>query len=502
MNNKVFNRISRLSIALLPLIGSYQALATDLAKPQTPELTPCYAKGMSDRLLCGSIMRPISENPQDGEFALHFTIIPAIKNAHPDEMVLAFAGGPGQSATEIAGAFNKALHIARQKRAILLVDQRGTGKSKLLQCDTPSLSELMAYADDPETLLADVEQESKACLAQLQVDLSHFTTPVAAADFEAVREYLAVKGLHLYGGSYGTRIAQEYARQYPAHVKTMTLDGVVPMQQSLLAIGTAVEEALAAVFRDCEQDSACHASYPTLQADYQQLMAKLAQETVTTQVLHPRTGEQEQFVVSANKLYSALRMALYSKASRALIPLTIYQANKGNYSPLLGLMSGNDVAEGIAMGMHNSIVCGEDWPLYQQNQAAYQETVSTPLGGQMMRTLSVGCEILQVKPVDKAFYQPLSTDIPTLLLSGGLDPATPPSWAELAMVKMTNAKHFVAQGATHIVAMQSCADKLVGEFIDSASTEKIDASCLDKQTHQQFFLNIQSVEALPSVIKE
>ena len=74
-------------------------------------------------ILCGSIKQPVSDNPADGEIDIHFAIIPAIKPSKPDEAVLGFAGGPGQSATELAASFDRDLRFARESRDILLVDQ-------------------------------------------------------------------------------------------------------------------------------------------------------------------------------------------------------------------------------------------------------------------------------------------------------------------------------------------------------------------------------------------
>ncbi|CCQ12232.1 FIG032621: Hydrolase, alpha/beta hydrolase fold family [Pseudoalteromonas luteoviolacea B = ATCC 29581] len=484
-----------LVIGISALTMPLKADATDVMA----SLSPCYAKGLKDKLLCGSIKRPISSNEADGQFDLHFTIIPAIKNAFPDEAVIAFAGGPGQSATEIAASFEHSLNVVRQHRAIVLVDQRGTGKSKLLQCDNPSFVEGLAAVDNGPEALEDVKTHTQVCKEKLNVDLSHFTTRMAAPDFEAVREYLGYKKVHLYGGSYGTRIAQEYARQFGQHVLTMTLDGVVPMQQSLVAIGKAIEDSLHALFADCEAQVSCAQTYPNLGEEFSALMQQLSQTPVRTTLKHPRTYEDVELYLTDVKFYSTIRMSLYSNSQRALVPLVIRETKKGNYAPFMGLMSSTDLASALAMGMHNAIVCGEDWPI--QNDLP-NEVVATPISELMAAGLNVICPILNVAPAERDFYLPLNTEIPTLLLSGGLDPATPPSWAELAMVKMKNATHWVAPTATHIVAAQTCADRLVADFIQQGNTQSIDPACLRKDTKSQFFINLHSVEAETASSKE
>lgn len=495
---------NRLTTGLIVALGvaSLTGLGHVQASEQTNEqasLATCYAKGLKDKLQCGHIMRPISDNPADGEFELHFTVIPAIKNAYPDEAILAFAGGPGQSATEIAASFERSLSVARQHRAIILVDQRGTGKSKKLECGSDDFASALKIDDLSSAAIEKMVSETKICNAESGVDFTYFNTVAAAPDFEAVRQHLGIKKLHLYGGSYGTRIAQEYARQFPSNVASMTLDGVVPMQQSLVAIGKAIDDSLHALFNDCNESEPCRASYPTLAQDFDELMVKLETKPVALTVKHPRTAADIELFLTPTKFFSAIRMALYSNATRALVPLVITQTKLGNYQPLLGLMSTTDLSGEMAIGMHNAVVCAEDWPIQDKLDVQVKSTFA---GQQMAQAFDTLCPIYNVRPVNSDFYKPLNTAIPTLLLSGGLDPATPASWAELAKVEMKNALHLVAPTATHIVAGQTCADRIVADFISTKSFETLDTECLNKNTRSQFFLNLQSVEATPTASKE
>ena len=121
---------------------------------------------------------------------------------HRQEAVLAFAGGPGQSAFDAAATFAHILRYARESRDILLVDQRGTGKSGLLQCDGLDLTSQFALDENNLDIADMTRRETKLCQDKLQVDLSHYTTVAAAADFEALRLALGYQQLHLYGGSY------------------------------------------------------------------------------------------------------------------------------------------------------------------------------------------------------------------------------------------------------------------------------------------------------------
>ena len=492
MSRSNMTKIGLFKLAALPLMmGLSSSAIAEQDNKVKPELTPCYAKGLDDRLLCGSIKQPVSDNPADGEIDIHFAIIPAIKPSKPDEAVLGFAGGPGQSATELAVIFDRNLRYARESRDILLVDQRGTGKSNKLQCDGADLISQFELNDLTGDMDAFAKEDTEKCKEKLNTDLTHYSTVAAAKDFEAVKEALGYKGLHLYGVSYGTRIAQEYTRQFPSSVLTSTLDGVVPMQQSLTAIGKAIDDSMNALLDRCEADANCSKNYPNLKANFYKLLEQLDEQAIETTVRHPRTHKKINLVLTKMKVFSTVRMALYSHTTRALVPLAISEALNGDYSPIVGLLSSTDMMDSMAMGMHSAIVCSEDWPsLTDSSRADHGQAY---MGRMMIEGFDIACPIWDAKPVDKSFYEPVKTNIPTLLLSGGLDPATPASWAEMAMVEMSNAKHLVAESATHGVVSQTCAASIVGKFIDSNGTEELDATCLEKDNRKQFFMNLNGV---------
>lgn len=466
------------------------APSSTLLSPSAPAST-CYVEGVSDRLQCGFVAVPENPNQPDGkQISVHYVVLPAVKNDNHEEALLAIAGGPGQSAIDNAASFNAMLNKVRQQRDILLIDQRGTGRSNLLNCDVGEQS-LLAINDDNIDSLA----EAQKCRDQLAgSDVTQYGSLNAVKDFEAVRAHLGYKKLHLYGISYGTRMAQLYMRLYPEHLATVTLDGIVPMQQGVLEIGAAIERGFDLLFKDCQQTAACHAQFPELKAEFDQVVAKLTEGPITEQVHDPVTGEKTLLTMTRAKFYGAIRMALYQTNVRALIPHGIHQAAKGNYQPLLGLYALTTDGAGMAMGMHASVVCGED--IHRITPAMREQAKTSYVGKTMLESLEASCSVWKVPPVDASFSEPIKSDIPTLLLSGEIDPATPPSWGELAMEKLSNAKHFIAPYATHGVAYQSCANHLVAELVRTGSVKDLDGECLKKDVRRSFYLNASSVEPL------
>lgn len=482
---------------LMPVSASAQQPKLITAQQAKPTLTPCYAKNVTDRMLCGSIRRPLhaAAPTQDASIDIHFAVLPAINPLHPQEAVLGFAGGPGQAAFDAAATFAHGLRYARESRDILLIDQRGTGKSGLLQCDGLDLTRQFALDENSLDMAAMTRQDTKLCQDKLQVDLSHYTTVAAAADFEAVRLALGYKKLHLYGGSYGTRMAQEYMRQYPDAVLTATLDGVVPFNQSFGAMGAASDASLEAVYAYCDTSPECQQQFPGARTQLQQLQQTLTERTISTTVRHPRTFELIELKLTRAKLQQALRFALYSNRYRALIPMVVEQASSGDYSALVGLMLAQDFASDLSIGVNFAVVCGEDRPFWTaQSQAEFSQSY---LGQSWLQGAETSCDVWQVKPVAADYTAPLQTDTPVLLLSGGLDPVTPPSWAELAMEKMRNARHLIAPHATHIVASQTCAPKLISQFINQRSASALDDNCLKQELRHPFLTNANGT-AMPT----
>ncbi|MGI2133283.1 alpha/beta hydrolase [Shewanella baltica] len=471
-------------------VKSQQTQAVDIARNMANNTDTCYVEGVSDRLNCGFVTVPENPNKPDGkQIQVHYVVLPAVKNVNHEEALLAIAGGPGQSAIDNAAGFDAMLSKVRQQRDILLIDQRGTGRSNLLTCDEGAQSPLSFDDDNADTLA-----ETQKCLAKIDADVTQYGSLNAIKDFEAVRQHLGYKKLHIYGISYGTRMAQLYMRLYPAHLATVTLDGIVPMQQSVLEIGASIDRGFDLLFKDCQETAACHAQFPELKAEFDQVAASLAKAPVMENVYDPVTGEKTMLTMTRGKFYGSIRMALYQANVRALVPHAIHQAAKHNFQPILGLYSLTIDNAGMAMGMHASVVCGED--MHRITPAMREQAQHSFMGKTMLEGLEATCEVWKVPAVDDSFSEPISSDIPTLLLSGEIDPATPPSWGELAMEKLTNAKHFVAPYATHGVAYQSCANNLIADLVRSGSVKDLDGECLKKDVRRSFYLNASSVEPL------
>ncbi|WP_428848313.1 alpha/beta hydrolase [Shewanella olleyana] len=486
--------ISAIQVGLLSVL-SFSAMADDTEINSAP-LSSCYVDGLSEQVQCGSLL--VAENPAkpDGKkIAVHYAVLPAIKPSFKTQAMLAIAGGPGQSAIENAAGFDRVLAKVRQDRDILLIDQRGTGQSNILACEDDNMSVLSFNDDD-----MDYVKDTQACLDKIDADVTQYGSLTALTDFEAIRQHLGYEKLHLYGVSYGTRMAQLYMREYPQALATVTLDGVVPMQQSVIAIGKAIDRGYALLFKDCQQNSLCGEQFPTLEQDFTTVDNALAEAPIEAQVRDPQTNEVASFLLTRGKFNGAIRMALYMPNIRSLLPHAIHQASQGNYQPVLGIYALTSDSTGIAMGMHASVVCAED--IHRVTDAIREQAKDSYMGRTMIEGLEATCSVWNMPQVDSSFSDAIESDIPTLLLSGELDPATPPSWGDMATEKLTNAKHFTSAFATHGVAYQSCGNDLIADLVKTGSLDNVDGECLEKDVRRSFYLNANTVEVIQASAEE
>ena len=272
--------------------------------------------------------------PNGTRIDVHYVVVPALARRKRPDPVFFLAGGPGQSAIDVAPMVLRLFERLNNRRDLVFVDQRGTGRSAPLKCEDQRHRPLSEQLD------AGMRDRFLArCLARLKKlpygDLRHFTTVVAMQDLDAVRQALGAASIKLIGGSYGTRAALEYMRQFPHAVRRSVLDGVAPPDMVLPAsFSTDGQTAFDALLAACDQEAVCHASHPGLRADWTQLLAALPQSMLVT---HPLTGQREQLTITREMVLSLVRGSLYSPVAASALPFAIGEAARGGLNALLGL---------------------------------------------------------------------------------------------------------------------------------------------------------------------
>src|SRR5690554_4120251 len=175
---------SAASLLLLGLVANSAAFAQEPAATATQsKLESCYLKGISEQVKCGQLAVPENyELPNGRQISINYAVLPAVSESKKNDPLLILAGGPGQAATELAAMINRMFSDIRRQRDILLIDQRGTGKSNPLSCAIDHVDELVKTDDDMH-----LDQMAADCLAQYpDTDLTQYHSVNAIRDFEAV----------------------------------------------------------------------------------------------------------------------------------------------------------------------------------------------------------------------------------------------------------------------------------------------------------------------------
>jgi pimeloyl-ACP methyl ester carboxylesterase len=402
-------------------------------------------------------------------------VLPALARQKHSDPVFFFAGGPGQSAIDLAGSIQHMVGRLGSRRDIVLVDQRGTGRSAPLACDSPGPDEALAQAFDRSRLVAALDRCRERLEKRPYGDLRQFTTTIAMADVDAVRAALGADRIDLIGVSYGTRAALEYLRLYPGHVRRAVLDAVAPPDMVLPAsMGTDAAASLDAMFRDCAATPACNQAHPGLAASWSTLLASLPR-TVTA--ADPSDGTPRTFTLTRDAVWGLVRPGLYVPAFGAVLPHAIEEAAAGRFGPLLAVGAAMGGSGGLELfeGMHFSVVCAEDAPRLPPASA------TAPDDGNVGLYRAV-CSRWPRGAVPDAFYTMPPSPAPVLLLSGAVDPVTPPRHAErVARALGPKARSVVIPQAGHGALGLSCVRDAAVRFIEATADDdalKVDLGCV------------------------
>lgn len=474
-----------LAIATLVLADGNAAVP----QPPTLQLSECITeKLMTAGARCGWLR--VAENPADASgraIELRVTVIPSLRiKPQPDPLVI-LAGGPGQSAHDVYAQAALAFSGIRRDRDILLIDQRGTGRSNRLGCEFDDGSGI--ESTDPQQLRV----LGQRCLAALHGDPRFYTTSVAVRDLEAVRAALGYEQFSFYAGSYGTRVAQHYLRRYPSRTRAMILDGVVPVDLALGPdIAPRAQQALDALFDRCSADPACDSAFPRIRTQFATLSTSIGREPLQVRVSDPVTARLRDATFGQQQLNAAVRLLTYSDETASLLPLLINEAQSGaEPQPLIAqyLMIRRMTDQLFAYGMHFAVVCSEDAPRWTGQDVPAQTLAATYMGTGFMEGMKAVCDGWPRGLVDEDFNAPLQSDVPVLLLSGGNDPVTPAIYGERTLASFRNGRHLVLRGQGHGQLTTSCVPRLAAQFIASGSAAALDTKCLDEVSPAPFMLS-------------
>ena len=458
--------LAALAFAVIAPMRSAMGQRSGTAERLTGKVVSCRVDGADEPLLCGR--REVFEDraARAGRtISLNIVVLPATTDSVLDDPLVYFAGGGVVPATRFARYFSREFRALRRHRDIVLVDQRGTGGSNALSCDRSALDTATSLPPDQRFL-----KYVAACRASLadRADVRLYTTSTAMDDLEDVRAWLGYPVLNLYGSSYGTSAAAVYLRRYPSHVRTVVMHGVVPLDVPMqLDLPRSAQEALDRVLRLCEQDDSCRRRYPTVRADLGALLARFDSLSHTGT---PNAGQPFRELLSA---------ALSGASPIRTIPLLIRDAWRGgSLADLLPVMPAP-----APLGVRLAILCSEGLAQLDTTSIA-QKTAATFLGAFPVRFQLRWCDGWPVAPLPPGFRAPVRSHVPALLLTGELDPITPPAYAERVAASLTRSTVLTLPYRSHNDT-DACVVQLIESFVVSGGSSP-DTGCLARTPPLRF----------------
>jgi len=459
-------------LAIVLVAQAHAASGTTDFGASSPSLSACRLPGVSTPARCGHFDVP--ENPARPEgrhLSIAVAVLPARSTpARRDPMVF-LSGGPGESAIDSASDVGADLASMFADRDIVLIDQRGTGRSSPLACDLDAGNHAVAAV---EQFLPPASIERCRKTLQARADLTQYSFLRFADDIEHVRRALGYDPVNLYALSYGTRAAQVYLRAYPDSVRTAYLGSVVPIDIPMpLPFARVAQDTLEATISACERDAICAAAFPALRQETKEVFARLAAGKVEVSV----PGTQVHARLSAGRVAERLRTMMYKPAGAADVPWTIHRAFLGDWQPLVGgiLEGARGFSAEFSTGVFFSITCAEDVRFIREADIA-PAVSGTYLGDFRVREQQAACADWPKADLPAGYREPVRSSVPTLFVSGDLDPATPNAFADHVAAGFTRHADLLLRGQGHS-GWSDCAARVYQAFVRSGSVEGLDTTC-------------------------
>lgn len=484
--------ISRVTIALCAVVLSACSGSATNKSSATIVLADCRVENFDGIAQCATVSVPDDHSLPNGKRVdIFLAVLPSLARRPEADPLFLFAGGPGQAASD-QGRIGMALNDIRKSRQIVLVDQRGTGKSKTLTCDGSETDKNKdALSESLNADLAKLERDWAKCVATMKGNPATHRTDDYIDDLELVRKGLGYEKINVWGGSYGSRVALRYLKRFPMSIRTAMLDGVAPTSLRLPDDAMTTSEALLkAAIVACAESKACAKAYPNLYGTLDALIAKLRATPQAVTFMHPITGQPLSGVVTDRAVISFLWPLLYQPEAARLIPELINSAAAGNFAPMAATMTASSISETeMAVVQRFAVMCAED--MLGRTAPAMERFKS-------LSDVFYGfCKSLSHGKVEPEFFEPTTSDIPTLLFSGTLDPVTPPSQGTLAAKTLTQSKHVIARGAGHIVLQQACARRLMSKFVTAGNIAGAIDTCEPELNRPRPLFYVNALEAQP-----
>ncbi len=475
------SRTQLLLIALFLLVfyACTESSAKELIPVNTKVLDCSFLGRLSDNsaVQCGYIDVPENHNEPNGhQIKITYAILKKKEATAQTYPIIYFMGGPGGKGLSQVNAFLN--HPFRQKRDIILLDERGIGFSSGLPDIGPRLYSILAgnyelteekklFKEAIESFLSENENQD--------FNLANYNVYQNAHDIGQLMDKLGYEKYNLYGASYGTTLSRVIMKYHPEKVRSVILNAPNPPNcQFYLNIHEMLEQAMDGIFKACKEDEDCHLHYPDLEQEFRSGIENIKSTPLEIEI----AGDP--FVLNAQDALLILRQCLYQSNALSTVPRFIRAMNNRDKTTLGRLaLPTKSVLEVINMSMHFSSITYDD--VTKETKILFEQSVKNS------RLVEPGLGfIVSVVPMlenwhlgraskeEKRFPK---SDIPALILATTFDPATPAYKGKEMAQNLSNAYFFPVEGFGHGV-LSRCSIRVMESFLDQPEKSP-DANCLN-----------------------
>jgi len=476
---KASGRAATLALAaaafLLPAAVKAQAPAKQTGPLTQTECEPLLGY-THDRVTCGYLS--VEETPGGRDLSLAVAVVRARDGKGTDEPVVFIHGGPGGQA--IGGAAYYARHPINRTRDVVLFDQRMSGRSLPEECteDAARFLDIIAAdlsAKQAVAATAELELSCRDRMVNANADLNGYGTRATVGDLEVLRQALGIRSWNVFGVSYGTTVALDYARSYPDSIRALVLDSVYP--PSFAPGGDAATRsfarALEQLYEDCRQDDACRDAFPGLETSFLATLIALEREPLAVPARDRTLIPSGTFFLNAQDLTSIVHQMMYQRDTISLVPKVIDLAARQNGAALSGMI---DVLAPLAlridMAARNAVECRERW-LMPGRDLQDMNRLERFLRGSLtiFDTEDILCAEWAPTFEDASFNEPVSSPLPAIFYAGANDPITPPSNTLASFRRFPAGQYVHVRHTGHGVdRSHDCVRELTASFLDGPET--------------------------------
>ncbi len=475
-------RLLSIGLLLLAIAAAAQGDVPRYKSSECPFFIQRLAEDSRANMDCGYLIVPEDRHDNQSDRLIQlFVVRIAAREATDNAPLIYMTGGPGSAVAEHI-PFILASRLS-QRYEVIAMDQRGAGFSR------PSLN-CFELDDKTPASSSGWIQDCYQRLRDQGIGLQAYSSASAANDIYDLLVALEIGGANLYGVSFGSRLALTVARDHPERVRALLLDGVFPPHVNRFnehALNG--YQALERLFTSCGASADCRLAYPDLREKFYDVIRKLNATPATIPTMN--------LTLTGDDFANDVLLKLYDKTLITVLPAQIEAFVQGEYDYYLAVEArkrrsdrpieseAQAAPDELSEGAWLSFRCADEAPFNSReaivNLAADLPVVlRRPLVETAIEGLSM-CRSWNVPASADIENQLVDSDIPTLLLSGYFDPATPPHWGDEARRYLSNSWHYEFPDSGHGVLFAEdadCAESIALSFLEQP-TRPPDAACLN-----------------------